>query len=90
MLMFSYVTEAIFVNTFISDNKECPTPRTFSSINYCSVSSKDICKLECPSNQHLSLPAPKYIPCSELGVYDPLKPREKIVLPSCGGKSRKW
>nr|XP_034312620.1 uncharacterized protein LOC105346442 isoform X2 [Crassostrea gigas] len=69
---------------YVRYNDECPAPRTSSQKDYCSVSSKDICKLECPSNQELSLPAPKYIPCSELGVYNPLKPQEKIVLPSCG------
>lgn len=72
-----------------SDNDECPVPRTSSAVKYCSGSSGDICKLECPSNRQLFLPAPKYIPCSELGVYTPLKPQEKNVLPSCGGKSGK-
>ncbi|XP_065921864.1 uncharacterized protein [Magallana gigas] len=69
---------------YVRYNHECPAPRTSSQKIYCSASSKDICKLECPSNQELSLPAPKYIPCSELGVYNPLKPQEKVVLPSCG------
>eukprot|EP00105_Crassostrea_gigas_P030833 XP_011453294.1 PREDICTED: uncharacterized protein LOC105346438 isoform X1 [Crassostrea gigas] len=72
---------------YIRYNDECPVPRTSSTVIYCSGSSGDICKLECPSNQQLSLPAPKYIPCSELGVYNPLKPQEKIGLPSCGDKT---
>ncbi|XP_062613367.1 uncharacterized protein LOC134275144, partial [Saccostrea cucullata] len=73
---------------YVKYNADCPPPRKPPSliIGYCS-GSKDICKLSCPGNQVLSIPVPKYKMCSKLGVYTPLKPRQKFALPSCGGKT---
>ncbi|XP_062579451.1 sushi, von Willebrand factor type A, EGF and pentraxin domain-containing protein 1-like, partial [Saccostrea cucullata] len=74
---------------YVKYNPDCPSPRTYSptSIKYCS-SSKDICKFECPGNQQQSPPAPRYKMCSELGVYNPLNPRQKFLVPSCANASK--
>ncbi|XP_056017716.1 sushi, von Willebrand factor type A, EGF and pentraxin domain-containing protein 1-like isoform X1 [Ostrea edulis] len=70
---------------YVKYNTDCPPPRTSSpsSIKYC-TSSKSICEFKCTGTQELSRPTPKYKLCSELGVYNPLQPQEKFVLPSCG------
>ncbi|CAC5398487.1 Fibropellin-3 [Mytilus coruscus] len=64
---------------------ECQITETNPGVVYC-PNSKNICGLNCPSGEALSIKHKLKYRCGALGVYNFEHPRKKFILPTCGGK----